>query len=40
MSDKILIKLDYVVQKYDGPAHGDIIGGKFNGVVFEAAISF
>ncbi len=40
MIDNILLKLDYVVQKYDGPAHGDISGGKFNGVVFEAAISF
>jgi len=40
MIENILLKLDYVVQKYDGPAHGDISGGKFNGVVLEAAISF
>lgn len=40
MIDNILMKLDYVVQKYDGPAHGNIDGGKFNGVVLEAAIAF
>lgn len=40
MIDNILVKLDYVVQKYDGPVHGDINGGKFNGVVLEAAIVF
>lgn len=40
MIDNILLKLDYVVQNYDGPAHGNIDGGKFDGVVFEAAISF
>lgn len=40
MVDNVLIKLDYVTQKYDGPAHGEIDGGKFNGLVFEAAISF
>jgi len=40
MTDNVLVKLDYVTQKYDGPAHGDIDGGKFNGVVLEAAISF
>lgn len=40
MTNNVLVKLDYVNQKYDGPAHGDIDGGKFNGVVLEAAISF
>jgi hypothetical protein len=40
MVDNVLIKLDYVIQKYDGPAHGEIDGGKFNGLVLEAAISF
>jgi hypothetical protein len=40
MVDNVLVKLDYVTQKYDGPAHGVIDGGKFNGLVLEAAISF
>jgi len=40
MTPNTLVKLDYVNQKYDGPAHGEIDGGKFNGVVLEAAISF
>jgi hypothetical protein len=40
MTNNVLVKLDYVNQKYDGPAHGNIDGGKFNGVVLEAAISF
>lgn len=40
MVDNVIMKLDYVSQKYDGPAHGDIDGGKFNGLVLEAAISF
>lgn len=40
MIDNILIKLDYVTQEYDGPAHGSIDGGKFDGVVLEAAIAF
>jgi hypothetical protein len=40
MVENVVIKLDYVTQKYDGPAHGDIDGGKFNGLVFEAGISF
>lgn len=40
MTNNILVKLDYVTQKYDGPAHGSIDGGKFNGLVLEAAISF
>ena len=40
MTENVVVKLDYVNQKYDGPAHGDIDGGKFNGVVLEAAISF
>ncbi|MGQ8338206.1 hypothetical protein ACUNWD_16760 [Sunxiuqinia sp. A32] len=40
MTDNVLIKLDYVDQKYEGVAHGDIDGGKFNGLVVEAAISF
>jgi hypothetical protein len=40
MTDNVIVKLDYVTQKYDGPAHGSIDGGKFNGLVLEAAISF
>ncbi|MDA3881145.1 MAG: hypothetical protein PF436_12215 [Prolixibacteraceae bacterium] len=40
MVDNVLVKLDYVNQKYEGSAHGAIDGGKFNGVVLEAAISF
>lgn len=40
MTDNVLVKLDYVSQKYDGVAHGTIDGGKFNGLVLEAAISF
>ncbi len=40
MVDNVVIKLDYVIQKYEGPAHGSIGGGKFNGLVLEAAISF
>ncbi len=40
MLDNVLMKLDYVTQKYNGSAHGDIDGGKFNGLVLEAAISF
>lgn len=40
MTDNVIVKLDHVTQKYDGPAHGSIDGGKFNGLVLEAAISF
>jgi hypothetical protein len=40
MLNNVLVKLDYVTQKYDGPAHGEIDGGKFDGLVIEAAISF
>jgi hypothetical protein len=40
MVNNVLIKLDYVTQKYDGPAHGAIEGGKFDGLIIEAAISF
>ena len=40
MVKHVLVKLDYVNQKYSGPAHGAINGGKFNGFVLEAAISF
>ncbi len=40
MTNNILVKLDYVNQEYEGPAHGAIDGGKFNGFVVEAAISF
>lgn len=40
MVENVLVKLDYVNQSYSGPAHGDIDGGKFNGLVLEAAISF
>jgi hypothetical protein len=38
--ETVLVKLDYVNQKYEGTAHGEIDGGKFKGVVLEAAISF
>lgn len=40
VEDHILLKLDYVNQEYKGPAHEEIAGGMFKGVVFEAAISF
>ncbi len=40
MLESVVVKLDYVNQKYDGVAHGAIDGGKFNGLVMEAAISF
>ncbi|SFF44047.1 hypothetical protein [Sunxiuqinia elliptica] len=40
MVDNVLVKLDYVNQKYEGVAHGAIDGGKFDGLVIEAAISF
>ncbi len=40
MTPNVLVKLDYVTQKYEGPAHGSIDGGKFNGVVLEAGIAF
>ncbi len=40
MLESVVVKLDYVTQKYKGVAHGAIDGGKFNGIVLEAAISF
>jgi len=40
MLEYVLVKLDYVMQEYEGPAHLTIDGGKFNGIVLEAAISF
>lgn len=40
MLNNVLVKLDYVTQKYNGAAHGEIDGGKFDGLVLEAAISF
>lgn len=40
MTNNVLVKLDYVSQKYEGAAHGSIDEGKFNGLVLEAAISF
>jgi hypothetical protein len=40
MTNNVLVKLDYVNQKYDGAVHGAIDGGKFKGLVLEAAISF
>jgi len=40
MVNNVLIKLDYVTQSYEGIAHAHIDGGKFNGLVMEAAISF
>ena len=40
MTDNVVVKLDYVNQAYNGPAHGHLEGGTFNGLVFEAGISF
>lgn len=40
MTKNILLKLDYVTQNYEGPAHGYADGGSFEGVVIEAAIAF
>ncbi|PRZ00943.1 hypothetical protein [Marinilabilia salmonicolor] len=41
MTKNILAKVEYVSQKYDGFATGDILNeGKFNGLLLEAAISF
>ena len=43
MTNNVLIKLDHVTQKYEGAAFQgtpNIDGGKFNGLVMEAAISF
>lgn len=40
MTDNIIVKFDYVIQNYDGPAHGYADGGKFDGLVIEAAITF
>jgi hypothetical protein len=41
MTKNVLAKVEYVNQTYDGFATGDILdGGKFNGFVAEAVISF
>lgn len=41
MTKNVLAKVEYVTQKYDGFATGNILdGGKFNGFVAEAIISF
>lgn len=41
MTKNILVKVEYVNQKYDGFAPTNILnGGKFNGFVAEAAIAF
>lgn len=41
MTNNIIVKLEYVNQKYSGFDHGSIFhNGKFNGFVAEAAISF
>lgn len=41
MTKNIVAKVEYVTQKYDGFATGNIFdGGKFNGFVAEAVISF
>ena len=41
MTKNVLAKVEYVTQKYDGFATGNIFdGGKFNGFVAEAVISF
>ena len=39
MLDHVLVKLEYV-NKSMTLAHGAINGGKFDGIVVEAAISF
>ena len=41
MTKNILVKAEYVSQKYDGYAPTNILhGGKFNGYVLEAVIAF
>ncbi len=40
MTENIVFKLDYVMQNYEGPAHGYADGGSFDGLVIEAAIAF
>ncbi|WP_311195856.1 hypothetical protein [Antarcticibacterium sp. 1MA-6-2] len=41
MTKNILAKLEYVNQEYNGFANTDIRnGGGFNGLMFEAVISF
>ncbi len=40
MTPNVLVKLDYVTQSYTGPAHAHLEGGKFSGIVLEAAIGF
>jgi len=40
MTENVVVKLDYVNQQYEGPAHGHLDGGMFSGLVFEAGISF
>lgn len=41
MTKNILAKLEYVNQKYDGFPKADLRnGGKFDGIVLEAVISF
>ncbi len=41
MTKNILAKVEYVTQKYDGFATGNVLdGGKFSGFVAEAVISF
>ena len=40
LTDHVLMKLDYVIQNYIGPAHAYLDGGHFNGLVLEAGISF
>ncbi|WP_321539441.1 hypothetical protein [Flavobacterium piscinae] len=41
MTKNILIKFEYVNQKYDGYANTNILNeGKFNGFVAEAVIAF
>ena len=41
MTKNILMKAEYVTQKYDGYATGELLeDAKFNGLVLEAVISF
>jgi hypothetical protein len=40
MTENVVMKLDYVTQSYDGATLGYLDQGGFNGIVFEAGISF
>ncbi|MDZ7847894.1 MAG: hypothetical protein U5L96_14680 [Owenweeksia sp.] len=41
MTDNVMLKAEYVEQTYDGFATNNVLnGGKFNGVMLEAVLSF